>query len=170
MTKDKREKKRNKKEGSALILVLLGIIILSLLGITSLTQSTTDMVISRNFTADKTAFFTAELGINQGINELIRLSADPGSVILDYQSGDYRYRTGPLLDPYSLTTITSPQPVQGFLGGFSSPRFPGSNVELGGTGGDVLGWDLTISSFVSGFTRGINQKEIQTVIVLPAPN
>ena len=166
MTNTKRKKNNSSEKGSALVLVLLGIIILSLLGVTSLNQSTTDMVISRNFTADKTAFFTADSGINEGINDL-KLTIDPVSVILDYQSGDYRYRSGALTDQYGYP-ITSPQPVQGFMAGFEPSPPPGGSPELN-KGYDYYDWDLTVSSFISGFTRGTNQKEIQTVIVAPSP-
>ena len=167
MAYDKRKKKSNNEKGSALILVLLGIIILSLLGVTSLNQSTTDMVISRNFTADKTAFFTADTGINQGTNDL-KLTIDPASVLLNHQSGDYRYRTGALVDQYGYP-LTSPQPVQGFMAGFDPSPPPGGSPELN-KGYDYYDWDLTVSSFVSGFTKGTNQKEIQAAIVSPSPS
>jgi hypothetical protein len=166
MESDNMRKNNIKERGSALILVLLGIIILSLLGVTSLNQSTTDMVISRNFTADKTAFFTADSGINRGTNDL-RLTIDPVSVILNQPSGDYRYRSGALANHYGYP-ITSPQPVQGFLAGFDPSAPPGGSPEMN-KGYEYYDWDLTISSFVSGFTKGTNQKEIQAAIVSPSP-
>ena len=166
MNKKKIKAKQNKEKGSALILVLIGVVILSLLGVASLNQSTTDMVISRNFAADKTTFFLADSGISRGIHD-IRLTIDPVSVLFDVQKGENRIRTGPLKDDYGYP-ITTAQSVQGFLGGFEPPIPPGGSPEEN-IGYEVYDWDLTISAFVSGFTKGINQKEIQVVIVSVSP-
>jgi Tfp pilus assembly protein PilX len=64
------------KNGSVLILVLVGTLIISLLGILALDQTATEVAISSNFVADKTALFAAETGIQTGINKL-RNTVDP---------------------------------------------------------------------------------------------
>jgi hypothetical protein len=148
----------NPENGSALILVLLGIIILSLLGITSLNQSSTDMVISRNFTADKTAFFSAEDGVNRGLNLLKTVGY---GFQLDYHEGNASYRTGPLVDNYGYP-ITSPQPVGIIDLGFHAPIPGGSSVENINPPDFI---DLTVSSYVSGMTRGTVQKEVQAIFI-----
>jgi Tfp pilus assembly protein PilX len=75
------ENKMNRRDekGSVLVLVLIGVLVISILGISGLTKSTTEISVSRNFNDDKIALFTANSGINYGINEL-RNTIDPQSV------------------------------------------------------------------------------------------
>ena len=67
---------KSNPKGSVLILVLVGTLIISMLGILALDQTATEVAISSNFVADKTALFCAESGIQTGINQL-RYTVDP---------------------------------------------------------------------------------------------
>lgn len=158
---------KNRERGSVLILVLFGVIILSLIGIMGLEKSKTEISITRNFTADKTAFFTAESGISHGTN-LLRFSVDPPSVIFGpVSSGNQTFRSGPLYDTYGYE-VTTPQYVTPFLA-FTPPPPTGISIEISGSMGVVVTpWNVISSSSVKTPGEGVldARKEITSVVVL----
>ncbi|MEN8154287.1 MAG: pilus assembly PilX N-terminal domain-containing protein [Acidobacteriota bacterium] len=156
----------NGEKGSILVLVLFGVIILSLIGIMGLNKSKTEISITRNFTADKTAFFTAESGLSMGTN-MLRFSIDPPSVIFGpVTDGNNTFRSGALYDNYGYS-ITDPQYVTAFLS-FTPPPPIGISLETSGSMGvAVTPWILTSSSSIKTPGKGNNaRKEITSVVVL----
>ncbi len=153
-----RKLKTNKEKGSVLVLVLFGVLILSIIGISALNQSTTEIAITRNMLADKSAFFIADNGIFHGINEL-RETMDPTSVLFEFTEGNLYYKTGKLNE-------NSPQYITGFKE-FLPPPPQGVSIEMGGDSGiQLTAWNLTVSGIARKITRGEAKKEIQSVIVL----
>ncbi|MEN8221946.1 MAG: pilus assembly PilX N-terminal domain-containing protein [Acidobacteriota bacterium] len=158
--------KKNKEKGSVLILVLFGVIILSLMGITGLNRSKTEISITRNFFADKDSFFTAENGISLGTDQL-RDTVDPaGEIFGPVTDGIRSFRSGPLYDTYG-TIITSPQYIAPFLT-FDPPPPIGISVETSGSMGvTVTPWQVISSSSVKVPGGGNNaRKEVRSIIVL----
>lgn len=148
--------KNGEQQGSALVLVIIGILILSLLGITGLRKTSTELTISRNFMADKMAFFAADTGINYGIYQLGD-AVNPQLVSVAISDGNATVRSGSLSD-------YGPQYVEAFLP-FSPP--PPSGVSLDtGSGIHATGWQLIVSSSISGVAKGEARKELQTTVVL----
>jgi len=151
-------KKIDKQRGSVLVLVLFGVLILSIIGISALNQSTTEIAITRNMLADKTAFFITDNGIFHGINEL-RETMDPTSIMFEFNEGNLYYKSGSLEDD-------SPQYITGFKE-FLPPPPKGVSIEMGGDSGiQLTAWDLTVSGIARRITRGEARKEIQSVVVL----
>ena len=152
---------RRDEKGSVFILVLIGILVISILGISGLTKSTTEISVSRNFKEDKIALFSANSGINYGINEL-RNTVDPQSIQFQISGGDNgysSYKSGKITD-------STPQNVTGFLS-FTPPPPSGVSLEIGGEAGvSLTAWNLIVSSFVSIPTIGDARKQIQTAVVL----
>ena len=147
-----------KQNGSALILVIMGAMVLSLIGIVSLSHTSTELSISRNFMADKSAFFLANSGISFGIDEL-RNSIDPASVTFEIIDGNSSYKTGAISD-------ISAQFVKGFKD-FTPPPPVGVSIEMGGDAGvHLTAWDLTVSSKQSLSNKNSARKEIQTVVAI----
>ena len=143
---------KQKQNGSVLILVLVGTLIISLLGIMALDQTATEVAISSNFLADKTALFCAESGVQTGINKLrntvdplgekVEITESPPHVSKAFKSADIK--TGKITDSLAMT-------VTGFTS-FKAPPPIGVSIEVGGESGVTLtAWNLTISpSFNSG--------------------
>ena len=153
--------KKNKTKGSALILVLIGVMILSLVGIYGLTHSTADLTLARNFVEDKVAFFLASTGSNDGTNR-IRWTMDYESINFEHQSGNKYYKSGSITD-------TAPQNLTGFTT-FDPPPPIGTSIEEGGDiSASLTGWQLIVSSEVSNRSRGNARKEILAVVVTLAP-
>ena len=69
--------------GSALLLVLIAMLILSLIGLAALTQSGSEINTTGNFLKDKSAFYTADAGIQEGLDEISKNFTNPTGVILD---------------------------------------------------------------------------------------
>jgi len=146
------------QKGSALILVIIAALILSLIGIVSLTQTSTELSISRNFMADKTAFFLASSGISFGIDEL-RKTIDPSSVQFEIIDGNSSYKTGAITD-------ISAQFVEGFKS-FTPPPPVCVSIEMGGDAGvHLTAWNLIVSSKQSLSNKNTARKEIQAVIAI----
>lgn len=147
--------KKNEK-GSVFILVLIGILVISLLGVSGLTKSTTEMSISKNFNSDKNSLLTADSGINYGINEL-RNTFDPQSVNFSVTQGNGHdsFWSGLL----SNSDKGNPQNVEA-LTSFSPPFPPGISLDED-SGISITAWNLAVSSN----TRGNARKEIQTAVV-----
>lgn len=156
----------NREKGSVLILVMIGVVILSLIGVMGLNKSKTEISISRNFFTDKTAFFTAENGISTGTN-LLRETVDPPSVIFGpVKDGNTVFRSGPLYDRYGYK-ITDPQYVEPFLT-FKAPPPIGISIETSGSiGVYATPWKVTSSSSVSTLKNSQPaKKEITSIVVV----
>ena len=59
-----------KQQGMAIFAALVVMIILTVLGMAGIYMATTDIMISQNYKQIRQKFFTAEAGLQQGINEL----------------------------------------------------------------------------------------------------
>ncbi len=150
-------KSRNNK-GSVLVLVLIAVLVLSMIGITGLKSTSAELVISRNFLNDKTAFFMAESGINFGINEL-RGSIDPTSVSFLQTLDNSFYKSGPI-------TENTAQYIEAFLA-IPAPPPQGISMEVGGDAGIVAtAWDLLVSSEYKTASRHPARKEIRSVVLI----
>jgi len=150
-------------KGSTLVLVLVAVLVLSLIGISGLTQSSNEVATSRNFFAGKAAFYTAESGIQFGVNELSN-AFDPTSVIFEQTdaTGKMTFRSGRIEDAAAM-------PVTAFRG-FKAPPPRGYSIEMGGEfGASATPWQLTVNSNVQGLTRGLVRKELETAIVTISP-
>jgi hypothetical protein len=158
---------KNNSNGSVLILVLVGTLIISLLGIMALDQTSVEVAVSRNFIGDKTALFCAETGIQHGINEL-RFSVDPKTVLVNISESSNN-----MSEAFQSATIksgkitdTAPQYVTGFTA-FKTPPPVGVSLEVGGEAAVTLtAWELMVSSDLRGVSRGQSRKQINTVVVL----
>ena len=158
--------KNNKEKGSVLILVMFGVIILSLMGITGLNRTKTEISITRNFFADKDSFFTAENGISMGTDKL-RNSVDPaGEIFGPVTDGTRSFRSGPLYDTYGYK-VTDPQYIAPFLT-FDPPPPIGISVETSGSMGvSVTPWQVISSSSVKVPGGGNDaRKEVHSIIVM----
>jgi len=143
--------KRGNQKGSVLVLVVIAAIILSLLGVAGLTSSSTELMISRNFSNDKS-------GINFGINEL-RGSIDPTSVSFLQSLDNSIYKSG------SITQDTA-QYVTAFQS-IPAPPPQGVSMEVGGDAGIVAtSWDLLVSSEYKTGSKNTARKEIRSVILI----
>ncbi len=150
--------KGKKEHGSVLVLVLFAVIILTLIGVTGLRHTTGELAISRNFLSDKTAFFTAESGINFGINEL-RGTVDPTSISFESNINETTFKSGPISE------VTA-QTIKGFRS-FSAPLPKGISIEMSGTSGVVpTAWDLLVSSKFPADSSHPARKEIRSVILI----
>ena len=150
--------KGTKEQGSVLVLVLFGVIILTLIGVTGLRHTTGELAIARNFMSDKTAFFTAESGIQFGINEL-RNTINPAAISFETTTGSALYKSGEMTD-------LAAQYINGFLG-FPAPMPKGMSIEMSGTSGVVpTAWDLVVSSKFPANSAHPARKEIRSVILL----
>ncbi len=150
-------------KGSTLVLVLVAVLVLSIIGLSGLTQSSNDVATSRNFFAGKAAFFTAESGIHFGVNELNN-AFDPTSVIFEQTdaTGKLTFRSGRIEDAAAM-------PVMAFRG-FKAPPPRGYSIEMGGEfGAAATPWQLTVNSNVQGLARGLVRKEVETAIVTLSP-
>ena len=157
---------KNKEKGSVLILVLFGVIILSLMGVSGLNRTKTEISITRNFFADKDSFFTAENGVSMG-TDLLRDSVDPASEIFGpVTDGTRSFRSGPLYDTYGYK-VTDPQYIVPFLT-FDPPPPIGISVEISGSMGvAVTPWQVISSSSVKVPGGGNNaRKEVHSIIVM----
>lgn len=153
----------HENKGSTLVLVLVAVLVLTIIGLSGLTQSSTDVATSRNFFAGKAAFFTAESGIHFGVNELNN-AFDPTSVIFEQTdaTGKLTFRSGRIEDGAAM-------PVTAFRG-FKAPPPRGYSIEMGGEfGAAATPWQLTVNSNVQGLARGLVRKEVETAIVTLSP-
>jgi len=148
--------------GSVLVLVLIAALVLSLLGLTALTQSDTNLVMSRNFQADKTALFVADGGIGFGVNVLRHTIApwdEEVSQTVPELMGNVIFRSGSL-------EAEGPQKVQAYQA-FPAPLPPGMSVEMGGeVNVNVASWQLLITSEITGRWRGLTRKELESLVVM----
>ena len=156
--------KKMTNRGSTLVLVLIAVLILSLIAISALTQSNTEMGTTRNFFMDKSAFYSADAGIQVGINEIrkaVALAFDPSNVAFTQTIGRYTFYSGTIADG-------SQQAVRGFRG-FRPPPPVGMSVEMSGELGAVtLPWDLTVTSAAAVGSKNQVRKQLQTIVVTMA--
>jgi hypothetical protein len=150
--------------GSTLIMVLIAVLILSLIALSALTQSNTEMGTTRNFFMDKSAFYSADAGIQVGINNIrtaVALTFDPSNVSFTQTFGKYTFYSGSIADG-------SAQTVKGFRG-FRPPPPVGMSVEMSGELGSVtLPWDLTVTAAAAVGLKNQVRKQLQTVVITMA--
>lgn len=155
-------KKTNK--GSTLVLVLIAVLILSMIALSALTQSGTEIGTTRNFLMDKSAFYSADAGIQVGTKEIrdaVALTFDPSNVSFTHTIGKYTFYSGSIDDG-------SAQTLKGFRG-FKPPPPVGMSVEMAGELGAVtLPWDLTVTAAASVGSKNQVRKQLQTVVVTMA--
>lgn len=156
--------KNKKNKGSTLVMVLIAVLILSLIALSALTQSNTEIGTTRNFLMDKSAFYSADAGIQVGINEIrqaVALVFDPSNVSFTRTIGRYTYYSGSIDDG-------SAQTVKGFRG-FRPPPPVGMSVEMSGELGAVtLPWDLTVTAAAAVGSKNQVRKQLQTIVVTMA--
>jgi len=123
-----------KRNGSALVLTLMAVLILSGLAITGLTVSSTEIQSTHNFYLNKQAYYTAVEGVEQ-VRNLILQNPEPTEVIAisktfndttSNENGIYKgYITGSMQDlRYYVDYGTDPPPVDSFEG-FDPPPLTG---------------------------------------------
>ncbi|NWG04883.1 MAG: pilus assembly PilX N-terminal domain-containing protein [Syntrophaceae bacterium] len=98
------------EKGVALVVALIMLIILTFIGISSISSSVFETRISGNERVGSSAFYAAEGGVNVGISRLPEISAYSGNI-----GSDETYRSGKLTD-------SSPQPQKN-LGVMFKPGF-----------------------------------------------
>jgi hypothetical protein len=150
-----------KNKGSALLLVLIAMLILSLIGLAALTQSGSEINTSGNFYQDKSVFYSADAGIQVGINDIrtaVALTFDPSNVSFTHTLGKYTFYSGSI-------TQGSAQTVKGF-NGFKPPPPVGMSVEMSGELGAVtLPWELTVTAAAAVGSKNQVRKQLRTVVV-----
>lgn len=149
--------KYGNRRGSTLVMVLIAVLILSLIAISALTQTSTEIGTARNFVLDKRAFFAAEAGIQDGTNRIKNSHMNPSGINFSAIFAGQRYYTGLLTDSTS-------QNVKAFMG-FKPPPPTGQSIEMGGElGMGTAAWDLRVSAG-SGVGRNLTRKQLQSVVV-----
>lgn len=73
--------KTNREKGTALIIAIGMLAILSILGTVVLTTSTRDMTLSGTFLPQKQAFYTSDRAVEYSMNRDIIVNLNPGSVL-----------------------------------------------------------------------------------------
>jgi hypothetical protein len=150
---------KGNNKGSTLVMVLIAVLILSMISISALTQSGTEMATARNFLMDKNAFYAADAGIQVGINNISHSKMNPAGVNFSGNLGKLSYYTGLMSD-------TGSQNVTAFQG-FKPPPPVGQAIDLGGgeLGMGTVAWNLNVSSVSAAGTRNQVRKQIAAVIV-----
>ncbi len=140
-------------KGSALILVLFAVLILSLIGISGLTQVGTDMSTERNFSMDKSTFFVADGGIQYGTS-LMKNALEQSKVKFTSTLNNMTFYSGKIADG-------NEQYIKGFLE-FPAPPPKGISIEISGElGAQNRPWSLPVT--VTGPKNA--KKELEAVIV-----
>jgi hypothetical protein len=155
---------KRSNEGSTLVMVLIAVLILSLIALSSLTQSNTELGTARNFAQEKNAFYSADAGIQVGIHEIrtaIADAFDPSTVSFTQTIGKFTFYSGSIADG-------SEQTLKGFRG-FKPPPPVGMSVEMSGELGAItLPWDLVVTSAASVGSRNQTRKQLETIVVTMA--
>jgi len=157
---------KNSERGSALILVLIAVLILSLIGLAGLENTSLETKTNRQFFADKTALYTAESGVSDGIRRIYDEYYPPDIVFLTIPFGQMTYRGGALNE-------TTPVPVKAFLG-FNAPPPTGMSIEeCSEIGATIVLWHLTVSAEGTPSAGNKNlrsaRKELQSIVAAFAP-
>jgi Tfp pilus assembly protein PilX len=156
--------KATKNRGSALLLVMIALIILSLIGLAALTQSGSEINTTGNFFKDKSAFYAADAGIQLGIRQIRLNSANPKLVIFDGVIGNNNYRTGLMSD-----TLPTKKNVKAFQG-FWPPQSSGQSAGMESESNMInVPWTLVITAESNVGTRNRVRKQVQTVLTTMMP-
>jgi hypothetical protein len=150
--------------GSALLLVLIALLILSLIGLAALTQSGSEINTTGNFYKDKGAFYAADAGIQVGMKEIKDQFTNPTGVLLDndYTFPNQRYYTGTMDNSMA-------QNVTAFVG-FNAPPVVGQSIEMGSElNMKAVPWQLTVSSVSKFGTKNQIRKQLQAVVITMVP-
>lgn len=151
-------KRRNKtRDGSALVLTLVAVLILSSLAITGLTVSSTEVQSTQNFYLNKRAYYAALEGVEELRNEIFRNPAPEYVTTLNRDSTttkngsgtDYTfYVTGTMEHMYYHVEDSSTTPNVTFFDGFNPPPLPA--VGMGGkvTVAPVI-WSVRVTACVT---------------------
>jgi hypothetical protein len=151
--------KKSKESGSTLLLVLMAVVILSMIGISALDRTGTDLAITGNFAEDKTAFFTAESAVHYGNTELLK-TMNPLSIQFEITEKNKTFKTGAISD-------SAPQTIRGYRSAYLPPPPVGVSIELGGDAGIKLtAWEMLVSSKVTLSKKHPAQKEINAGILI----
>ncbi|MBN2399548.1 MAG: pilus assembly PilX N-terminal domain-containing protein [Candidatus Aminicenantes bacterium] len=154
--------KITQNRGSALLLVMIAMLILSLIGLSALTQSGSEINTTGNFYKDKSAFYAADAGIQVGLDEIQKQFTNPTGVLLDKNFGNQRYYTGTMTD-------TSAQYVKAFMG-FKAPPIVGQSADMGGElNMQAVPWQLTVTAVSKAGTKNQIRKQLQTVVITMVP-
>ena len=164
-----KKQKKLPEAGSALVITLVAVLILSSLAVTGLTVSSTEIQSTQNFYLNKRAYYTALKGVEELRNEIFRNPA-PEYVTtlnrvkantLDGGVTNYTfYITGFMEDLRNFTEDQTPPPNIDFFQGFSPPPLP--SIGLGGTVTvSPVVWDVHVTATVSA-ARKKSYAEIQT--------
>ncbi|MCX6554554.1 MAG: hypothetical protein NTZ12_05995 [Candidatus Aminicenantes bacterium] len=156
--------KTTKNKGSALLLVLIALLILSFIGISALTQSSSEINTTGNFLKDKSAFYAADSGIQIGIRQIRLNSTHPENVIFDGEIGKNYFRTGLMSD--ALPTKKNVKPFQGFMPPQSAGQAAGMESE---TNMKNVPWTLVITAESNLTTKNRIRKQVQTVLTTLVP-
>jgi hypothetical protein len=150
--------KTTKNRGSALLLVLIAVFILSLIGLSALTQSGSEINTAGNFLMDKSTFYAADAGSQVCIGEVKKKFINPKDVILDnVKFGKQKYFTGTIHD-------TKPQNVKAFLG-FRPPPVVGQSADMGGDLNiENIPWLINVTAVSKAGTRNQIRKQVQILM------
>jgi len=155
---------KRSNRGSTLVMVLIAVLILSMIALSSLTQSSTEMGTARNFAQEKNAFYSADAGIQVGIQAIrtaVAEAFDPSNVTFTQTIGKYTFYSGSIDDGTAQT-------LKGFRG-FKPPPPVGMSIEMAGELGAVtLPWDLIVTSAASVGSRNQVRKQLETIVVTMA--
>jgi hypothetical protein len=157
------------ERGSALILVIIASIILTLIGLAGLTQVGSDLATTRNFYDDKEVFYSADAGIHIGTLGL-KNALDPSTVTVNQnftiESSDNRKSVTYVLRSGRAEDAAVIVPVQYFKG-YIPPPPPGISIELSGEiSVKTLPWMLNVTAERGNTnSRRFSQKELETVII-----
>lgn len=157
---------KNSEKGSALILVLIAVLLLSLIGIAGLENTTLETRTNRQFMADKTALFTAESGVSEGIRRIHAEFYPPDILFPTVSFGYMTYRGGALNE-------TPAVPVKAFMG-FKPPPPTGISTEMSSEmGATIVLWHLTVAAEGAPAAANRNlrgaRKELQSIVAAFAP-
>lgn len=151
-----------KNKGSALILVLIALLILSLIGLSALTQTGSEINTTGNFRLDKSAFFAADGGIQNGINEIKLHKPDPTVVKFSYGLDQKNSTFTGLLSG----SPSAPENVKAFLGAFKPPKPIGNSIDMGGElGMNNLPWRLVVTAGSASGSKNPVRKQIEALVV-----
>ncbi len=149
---------RKTNKGSTLVLVLIAVLILSLIALSALTMSNTEIGTTRNLFQDKNAFCAAEAGLDDGINRINTSHMDPASVNFTETFGKMTYYSGKVTD-------VTPQYVKAFQG-FKPPPPTGQSIEMGGElAMGTAAWRLQVSAGGGAGTHNQSKKQLETIVV-----
>jgi hypothetical protein len=149
--------KKQCEDGSALVITIIAVLILSSLAITGLTVSSTEVQSTQNFLMNKRAYYTALEGVEELRNEIYRNPAPEYVVTLNrtkdttQEGGEANYTfyiTGSMENLRNYIEYQTPPPNVDFFQGFSPPPLPA--IGLGGTVTvSPVVWDVHVTATVS---------------------